>query len=247
MSDPTPKFRGMYLHLGDRYDRRSQITGRLVFGMVILVLGALWTLDNLNIVDSEPILRWWPAVLVLLGVGKLTGIIPRRQVVMGSVFTIVGLLMLGNQLDMFHLRIWQLWPLLLILLGTSLVLRSIRGPVAAADGTDSNSEVHSFAMMAGINLKNESQDFRGGDLSAVMGGVELDLRNARTSSPQVVIDVFAWWGGVDITVPRDWRVVGEVTPIMAGFDDQSKPADGEAHTTLVVRGVAIMGGIEVKN
>ena len=102
-------------------------------------------------------------------------------------------------------------------------------------------------MMAGVHQKSESQDFRGGDISAVMGGAELDLRSARTSSPQVVIDVFAWWGGIDLFVPKDWRVVSEVTPIMAGFDDQTRPAEGMPHTTLVIRGIAIMGGIEVKN
>jgi len=34
---------------------------------------------------------------------------------------------------------------------------------------------------------------------------------------------------------------------MAGYEDQSKPPEGETHTTLVIRGAAIMGGIEVKN
>ena len=249
MSEESRKFKGVYIQIGDPQNRGSQITARLVFGFIVLTLGALWTLDNLNILESEPILRWWPLALVAFGLSKLTGIIPRRSPVMGTVFTIVGLVLLGNEMEWFSLRIWTLWPLVLIVIGTSLVLRSLRGPSAPAspEGVDRNAEVHTFAMMAGVRQKCESQEFRGGDVSAVMGGAELDLRSARAASPQVVIDVFAWWGGVDIFIPGDWRVVSEVVPVMAGFDDQSRPAEGAAPTTLLIRGAAIMGGIEVKN
>ena len=244
---PPKNFRGMYLQIGDSNSPRgSRVTARLVFGLLIFALGTLWTLDNLGVIDSGPIMQWWPSLLILLGIGKITGAIPRRQVVMGSVFAIVGLLLLGNSMDWFSFHFWQLWPLFLIAAGTSLVVRSMRGP-AAADGTDRSAEVHSFAMMAGIHQKFDTQDFRGGDASALMGGVEIDLRSARATQPQVVIDVFAWWGGIDIFIPRDWRVVNEVVPIMGGVDDQTRPAEGDIRTTLVLRGAAIMGGIEIKS
>lgn len=244
---PPRNFRGVYLQIGDRNSPRgARITARLVFGLVIFALGGLWTLDNLGVLDSGPIIRWWPSLLILFGFGKLIGAIPPRQVVMGAVLSVVGFMLLSNELDWFSFHFWQLWPIVLIAAGTSLVVRSMRGP-AAADGTDRSAEVHTFAMMAGIHQKFDTLDFRGGDVSALMGGVELDLRSARTAQPQVVIDVFAWWGGIDIFVPRDWRVANEVVPIMGGVDDQSRPAEGEVHTTLVLRGAAIMGGIEIKN
>ena len=244
---PPRNFRGVYLQIGDRNSSRgARVTARLAFGLVIFALGALWTLDNLGVVDSGPIVRWWPSLLILFGFGKLIGAIPPRQVVMGVVLSVVGFMLLSNELDWFSFHFWQLWPLVLIAAGTSLVVRSMRGPVAA-DGTDRSAEVHTFAMMAGVHQKFDTQDFRGGDASALMGGVEIDLRSARTTQPQVVIDVFAWWGGIDIFVPRDWRVANEVVPIMGGVDDQTRPAEGDVHTTLVLRGAAIMGGIEIKN
>ena len=252
MSERPKDFKGIYLELGTDTStgRGSQMTARLIFGLVVLTLGALWTLDNLNIVESEPILRWWPAALVIFGLGKLTGMIPRRQPVMGTVFAVVGLILLGNEFEVLQLDVWRLWPLVMIAIGVSLVTRSMRGPAVKAEGSsgeDRNSVVHTFAMMAGVVLKNTSREFRGGDVSAIMGGAELDLRDARGAGPQVVLEVFAWMGGIDIFVPRDWRVVGEVTPIMAGYEDQTRAPEGEVQTTLIVRGVAIMGGIEVKN
>ncbi|MEO5617839.1 MAG: DUF5668 domain-containing protein [Candidatus Eisenbacteria bacterium] len=252
MSEPNKDFKGMVVGPRGGADDggSSQITGRLVFGLIVVALGILWTLDNLDILESEQVVRWWPALVLLAGVSRLTGIGSSRQPVAGAVLSIVGLLLLGNELDVINVRLWELWPIALIGVGAMLVIRSIRGPgavPAGAEGSDRHNQVHTFAMWAGSTLKNESQDFRGGDLSAVMGGVELDLRGARTTTPQVVLDVFAWWGGVDIRVPPEWRVVSEVLPLMAGYEDKSKAAEGEPATTLLIRGIVIMGGIEVKN
>ena len=220
-------------------------TGRLVFGLIVLTLGVIWTLDNLGIVDSTPLLRWWPALLMAAGLARLTGVGARQSVVSGTVMTTIGAILLAGNLHLMHARI--LWPLALITLGASLVFRSVRAPALGGSGGDVQAEVHNFAMMAGLVLKNVSQQFRGGDLSAMMGGIQLDLRGAAAAGPEVVLDVFTWWGGIDITVPPDWRVVTHVTPIMGGYDDHTKPYAGEAKTTLVIRGVVIMGGIEVKN
>ncbi len=232
---------GVYLSSGTRF------SGRMVFGLIVLALGVLWTLDNLGLVDSGAVLQWWPALLVAWGVMQLTGFCCRQQVVSGAVFSIVGVLLLGTQLNLLHVHFWQLWPAVMIVLGASLVTRSFRGPAAVAATADRQSRVNTFVIMGGLEVKNESQEFPGGEVSAVMGGVEVDLRGAKTVEPQVVLDVFAWWGGIDVFVPRDWRVVSEVFPLMASYEDHSAKPEGEARTTLVVRGVAIMGGIEVKD
>ena len=88
--------------------------------------------------------------------------------------------------------------------------------------------------------------FRGGELTAFMGGCDIDLRQAAIHG-EAVIDVFAMWGGIDIRVPDDWRVIGRVTPIMGGFEDKTRPPRGAAAHTLVIRGFVLMGGVEVKN
>jgi predicted membrane protein len=231
---------GIYLSPGNRF------SGRMIFGLIVLTLGVLWTLDNLGLVDSGAILRWWPALLVVWGVMQMTGFCCRQQMVSGAVFSIAGLVLLGTEAHLLRVHFWQLWPVVMIVLGASLITRSFRGPAAAAPA-DRLSQVSTFVIMGGLHVKNESQEFRGGDVSAVMGGVEVDLRGAKTVEPQVVLDVFAWWGGIDLFVPRDWRVVSEVIPMMAGFEDHSVKPEGEARTTLVIRGMAVMGGIEVKN
>jgi hypothetical protein len=80
-----------------------------------------------------------------------------------------------------------------------------------------------------------------------MGGVELDLRNAQIKEgEEAVLDTFALWGGVEITVPENWRVVGQVMPLMGGFENKTR-ASGASGPVLIVKGTAVMGGVEVKN
>jgi hypothetical protein len=98
----------------------------------------------------------------------------------------------------------------------------------------------------GMNV--ESQTLEAIEATAVMGGIEIDLHNARAVRREVVTEVFAWWGGIEICVPEDWEVVSEVTPIMGGVENESRLAPGvQPVTTLIVRGLVIMGGIEIKN
>ena len=87
--------------------------------------------------------------------------------------------------------------------------------------------------------------FRRGDLTAIMGGIELDLRGASTANGEAVIDLFVMWGGIEIWVPPDWAVSNEVGLLMAGAEDKSTGTQAARHR-LVVRGFAIMGGVEIK-
>ena len=113
---------------------------------------------------------------------------------------------------------------------------------------DSGEYVRSFAAMGAVTRRNDSPNFRGGELSAVMGGVDLDLEGARPADGRAVIDVFAIWGGIEIRVPDDWRVEVEATPVMAGIESNARLAPGvEPVGTLVVRGFVMMGGVEIKN
>ena len=92
-----------------------------------------------------------------------------------------------------------------------------------------------------------TQDFRGGSVSAVMGASEIDLRKASIEAAEVVLDAFAVWGGIEIRVPEDWAVAFNVTPLMGGVEDKTRPSLGSSQHRLTVRGLVVMGSVEVKN
>jgi len=227
--------------------RGMRLTGRLLFGLVLVTLGLMWTLENLGIPGIDEALRWWPALLVAYGLMRITGLDGTRRVVSGVLFTLIGGWMLARELGLVHISIFRLWPMWMILVGGSLVWRSMRGPGFDPDGADRSAYPRPFAFMGGNARKVESQEFVGLEATAVMGGVEADLTGTRPRGREVVAEVFAWWGGIELIVPENWHVVSEVTPIMGGVEDATRFAGGEAATTLVVRGLVIMGGVEIRN
>jgi hypothetical protein len=107
--------------------------------------------------------------------------------------------------------------------------------------------VRSFAMLSGHELRPVSRPFRGADLNAIMGGIKLDLTSARMEGDSAVIEVFAFWGGVEIYVPPDWTVTSEVTTLLAGFIDKRRPTSVVPTKHLVIKGMVVMAGVEIKN
>jgi hypothetical protein len=109
---------------------------------------------------------------------------------------------------------------------------------------EAESRVTLFALMSGVKRKFAGL-FRGAQLTAIMGGIELDLRGARVEDV-AVIDALAFWGGIEIFVPDDWAVVNQGHALMGGFDDSTRHPDPGERPRLIVRGLALMGGVEIK-
>jgi predicted membrane protein len=223
----------------------ARITPRLIVGLGILSLGLLWTLDNLNLINAHRITEWWPIIIVAVGVAKFFD--ARSSRIAAVVIAFVGTLILIDNLDYADIDFGDLIPLGIALIGGKLVWDAVtRRGVRKSGDEDPAALINAFAVMAGVGRQSTSQAFRGGDATAIMGGVEIDLRNAQIApNEEAVIDVFALWGGVELIVPDHWRVVGNVMPLLGGFDDKSvSPSTGPI---LVVRGAAVMGAIAVKN
>jgi hypothetical protein len=222
-------------------------SGGLVVGGLILFLGIMFTLDNLKLLEANSILRWWPLVLIVLGARRMLAKDRSTGQGFGLFVMVVGGLLLLVSLDLIDSDPGDLiFPLLLILLGGHLVARSLFRSKHGLSPGEKGDALRTVAVMSGIERKHASPDFRGGDAAAVMGGAEIDLREARMPSGQAVIDVFAFWGAVEIRVPPDWRVTGEVFPLMGAFEDNTK-SPAESTGNLIVRGLVVMGGVEVKN
>jgi hypothetical protein len=226
---------------------RPVLTGRMLWGVIVLALGVLWTLDNLGQIDASRVVRWWPAVALAWGLCLLTGMSGRRLPLAGWIWTIVGAVSLLHPLGIADINVFDLWPMLLILGGGMLVLRAWKGQPPAGTADVSGPRFDATAILAGSQRKVVSQEFSFGDVTAILAGTTLDFRSARLLAGRGVVDVFAIWGGIDLLVPPEWRVVCEVTPILGVFQDGTVlPTDPDA-PTLVVRGTVVMGGIEVRN
>ena len=221
------------------------IAPQLVMGVLIVVLGLLFTLENLGFVDNEEYLRYWPVGLIAVGLLQLWQGRGCR-LVSGSIFTFAGVWLLLQGMGIVTVSVWTLWPLLLVFAGASMVWRGMSGRGGERAIGDTHSTVSAMAVLSGVNRGNSSKTFSGGDITAVLGGCQIDLRQA-TIEGDAVIDVFAMWGGIEIKVPENWSVSGRVTPILGGYEDKTRPVRDGTNQRLLVRGMVIMGGVEIKN
>jgi hypothetical protein len=221
-------------------------------GLVLIVLGLLFFLENLDIAEAGEVLELWPVVLVVLGVGKLTGAWGTpKSTVTGAILVGIGGFLLLDEIPGLDIDVdlFDLWPLVLVAAGATLMAGAFRrrsgeegdAPEAAS------STLHSFAFMAGNRATSHSQAFEGGEAIAVMGGCEVDLRGAAPVGGGAVVDTFAFWGGVEMYVPRGWTVESRVVPLLGAFEDNTEAPSAPTGERLVVRGFAIMGGIEVNH
>jgi predicted membrane protein len=242
MSEPrTPRvFGGVILPM-----RRT--SARLIFGLLVIGLGVLFMLDNLGVVDSGEVLRWWPTALIAYGVTRLFGYGSRTNLTTALLFITGGSWMLLHNLGILRFGIGALWPLMLVLVGFAMVSGARRRAAGGPATPEASGELNAFAFWSGSERRIVSQEFRGGDVTAIMGGHEIDLRQARSPDGTAVIDLLVWMGGVNITVPEDCRVVLDATAIMGGVQDQTRSTGVEKRQTLILRGLILMGGVEIKN
>jgi hypothetical protein len=219
-------------------ERQQSAWSSFIWGTVILAAGLIFWFDRLGRIDAHDWLEWWPVVFVAGAIADLG-----RQRWFGAILWSLAaayflLPMLGVEVPSLW-RVIALWPLLFSVAGITLMVQTLRG------GGDPG-RFHAFSVMAGNHVALGSQEFRGGQALAVMGGCEIDLDAARNSDGEATIDVLAFWGGIDIRVPHGWTVVNRVAPILGGFEDKTA-AGVPGSPRLIVRGASIMGGIEVKH
>lgn len=220
---------------------------RVILGGTIVAVGVAFLLRNLGVIEFSIVGRLWPLVLVLIGALKLTQARHTSGYVVGGALMMVGALMTLNNLGVIRFGFRDWWPLLMIFGGFVLLARG-RMQAAAAGSVDAALRAQlldATVVMGGNRVRNESPDFRGGEATAVMGGLEINLRQATIAS-EAVLQVFALMGGIDIRVPADWSVEIRGMPILGGIEDKTVPPMNPTRR-LIVEGYAIMGGVELKN
>ena len=243
--------------------RQSPMHG-VVVGSIIVTVGVLFLLDNLGILRFQDAWQYWPVILIVIGVVRLADAHGPSAIIWGAVIAGIGGLLLADNLNLIYFDWRMVWPILLIAWGLIILLRQLGmpwgpprfvgsppgavppNPAAAVD----SSTIGLWTLFGGGRRQIDSQDFRGGEISAIFGGYEVDLRNAMIAADPAVIDVTAIFGGVEMKVPGTWTVEVRGVGIFGGFGDETRPPrPGEVtrEQRLIVTGTAAFGGVSIKN
>lgn len=223
---------------------------QVVIGLIMAGLGLLFLLDNFNVFDAvRRVLPFWPMVLVAVGLFKVFQTEDQNGQFGGAVLVLVGGVLTLRHLGFLDFRWRDWWPLLLIGMGLFIIGRGQGrwgGIGQLSEGVLQGDSVKLSTLMGGHKTRVDSPRFSGGELQAIMGGIELDLRRASIEGGMAQVNVFILWGALELKVPDDWSITVNGTPLLGAIDDKTVPP-AVPTKRLVINGQVIMGAIEIRN
>jgi predicted membrane protein len=236
---------------------RRAATGTLVSGLVVAGIGVVLLLDRFGIVESSILWRFWPAIFCIIGFIRMVEANGRGDQIWGGFFISMGALLILHEFGYIPFGIGQLWPLFMIVAGLLLAwqaneVREGRKGFCLPRGLNPGAgggPLSSVAIFGGIERRLEGTIVDGGNLVAFFGGFKIDLSRAEMEGDRTVIDATAIFGGGEIIIPEWWKVSVEGLGIFGGYVDKTRhvPRPDRPVKTVVVRGAAVFGGIEVKS
>ena len=247
-------------------------TGGLIIGLCVIAAGVLFLLRNAGILYFDDIWQYWPVILIVLGISKISNTHSASSVTSGLIIGGIGTVFLLRNLGYIYGNIWQyVWPGILIAVGLSILVRHLEwreqnlnpgqppapgsgggfqvgfGAATAAPGAN---YLHAECVFSGTRQKIETQDFQGGKVAVIFGGAEIDLRSANTKREEISIKAEAVFGGIELWVPAHWQTIVRGSGVFGSFEDKTfSAAPGSASNAprLIVTGGAVFGSVIVKN
>ena len=195
-------------------------------------------MDNLGFdIDLPWYVFRWPIVFIIIGVINLFSGNLRPA------FFFFGLGILFY-LHVFHvLHIGEFWPIILIIIGITFIFRK-SSVVKTSENKDTIFD--EVAIFGGTDKKFTSEDLKGGKITTIFGGSNIDLRGSKIQG-EANIELFCMFGGTEILVPADWKVNMNATAILGGSSDERANINEDTVATLNVNGFVMFGGVELKN
>lgn len=193
---------------------------------------------------------WWtifiiaPALYAISQTGLNVG---------NAVLLTVGVLLLLNAQQVLPMSVsWRLiFPVLLlavgvqILFGNSFSRKKSGCSTSEQRETGGKEQAHRSAFFSGQDVHYDGHDFTGATYSATFGAVTADLRHAKITS-DIVIGVSVLFGGIEIILPENVKVVTHVVPVLGGVDCIYRSSEDPAAHSVIIRGSVTFGGVEVK-
>jgi predicted membrane protein len=221
---------------------RRTLTSQVVFGAILVIVGIALLAETTDAYNAEVLLQYVPSLFVLLGlyallVSDFRNVFgPIVVIIVAAAWQLIALEYVAAE------EITQFWPLLVVAFGLSLIFRQFRSGSQAVQDTF----LSTVGVFGGSQQRSTTPAFEGADLTALFGGVELDLREAGIDEPPATVNATALFGGCEISVPPEWNVQLDVLPIFGGAEDERNRRERDHdEVDLVVTGFAAFGGVSV--
>jgi predicted membrane protein len=241
-----------------RNERRSErgipehfSNNRIIIGVILVLAGLFLVVRNTGIFPEfiDNIIFSWPMLLVTIGLVVTVGSSGTKTG--GIIVMAVGVFFLIPKIfsETFHIYS-MFWPSIFIIIGVIFIFSRRKGWASVSTTETSDDYIDYVNVFSGGERQILSDKFRGGKITAVFGGNEIDLTKAQLAPGVNVLELACIFGGTTIIVPDQWNVKIEVTPVLGGFGDSRKLHPGstiDSSRQLIIKGAVVFGGGEIKS
>ena len=233
-------------------ENKSSSDKRFWLGGLLIIVGTIFLFNSFEIIDFHfaRIIFSWSFFIFIIG---LFVIINTEKKILGGYLTGIGLIFLIPKIfPQVSYDGTIVLAIILISLGSYIIFKQKdkKSEIAVDElGQIRKDVIDEVSIFGGGTKIVTSDNFRGGNVTAIFGGSEIHLKGCKLADGTNYIDVLALFGGTTLIVPSDWNIVMNVTSIFGGFSnksikDPSIPID--MNKTLIIKGLVIFGGGEVK-
>jgi predicted membrane protein len=228
-------------------DYRPNKYKRLIIGLLIIFFGSMLLLHNFEILSGQAahIIFSWKSILIALGIINLFG----HKKWAGIVLIAVGTFFMLPEFFCFPFEFKKLfWPVIIMMFGIFILIAGRRHHRAHHAEFSSEEFIDEIAIFSGVEKTITSSAFKGGKVTSVFGGIEIDLTQSKLAEGINYIDLTTVFGGAKFIIPSDWNVKVEVTSVFGGFEDKRGNVVGDIDSgrSLVMKGSVVFGGGEIK-
>ncbi len=226
----------------------NKLNKTTLLGIIFVIIGLVIVMSNLGIFPwyIRRYIFQWENILMLIGLFLILADENKR---VGGILLGLGFIFVLDDWFYVDVSIWDLWPIALIVVGIYIIRR--KTPTTAdieAESAEDKDLIEDTAIFSGGDKVITSHNFRGGTLTAIFGGSNIDLTTSKLSPRSANIEIFYLFGGSKIRVPQDWNVELRVTSIFGGMTDKRVIKDHtENPEKLYIKGLIVFGGAEIIN
>ena len=222
------------------------MSGRNIFAVLLILLGIGFLLDSFEYMEfSYTISQWWPLLIIAFGIIHISKKNP--PIFSGLIIIGIGIILQADKLDYISGGFWgAFWPLLLIIIGISVLYPGKRF-IHKSHTVEGEYDFDVSAVFSGQHKNIAFKNFRNGTISAYFGGAEVDLTNTEISLDGAVLNMNATCGGIELKVPKNWKLSFAGSPVFGGFEDKTSQNVNDDSPTLFINYNVLFGGIEIKN
>lgn len=222
-----------------------------IFGVLLILFGGALILNNLDLIPDElhKIVFSWPMILVVIG--SLLAFVKDDRTTGFTLMLIGGVFLLPRMFD-WHYDLYRFfWPVILIILGVMVIRKRNFCQNSMSCKTDDSADyINELNIFGGGERIVNTKNFKGGRITCMFGGGEVDLSYAQLAEGTNTIELFAMFGGSSIIVPPDWDVKVDISAVLGGVADKRVPSPNyivEPKKELIIKGFVALGGCEIKS